>query len=120
MRVSSPELTALDLLRYASAVGGLDNVATALADLAAKLDAEKLAVLSRTFERSVVQRLGHLLERLGYADRVGLMSVALGEGSSGWVELDPAEARNPVFAPGLIEGDPKWRILVRRAPEVDR
>ncbi|MXY42529.1 MAG: hypothetical protein F4Y50_00435, partial [Dehalococcoidia bacterium] len=59
MKVSSPELTALDLLRYAPTVGGLDNVATILVELAGKIDAEKLAVLSKTFARSVVRRLGY-------------------------------------------------------------
>ena len=33
MRVSSPELTALDLLRYAHAAGTFDNIATVLSDL---------------------------------------------------------------------------------------
>ena len=120
MKVSSPELTALDLLRYAPALGGLDNVATVLGDLANDLDAEKLAALSGTVERSVGRRLGYLLESLGYADRVGLMNTALGEAQGGWVELDPTEARDALFAPSPVERDPKWRVVVRRVPEVDR
>ena len=120
MRVSSPELTALDLLRYAPALGGLDNVVTVLGDLAYGLDAEKLAALSGTVERSVVRRLGYLLESLGYADRVGLMNTALGEAQGGWVELDPTEARDPLFAPSPVARNPKWRVVVRRVPEVDR
>ena len=119
MKVSSPELTAFDLLRYAPAVGGLDYVATVLVDLAGKLDAENLAVLSRSFEGSVVRRLGYLLESRGYSEKVGLMRAALGDLSSGWVELDPTEAKDPVFATKPIERDPKWRVVVRRAPEMD-
>ena len=120
MKVSSPELTALDLLRYAPALGGLDNVVTVLGDLAYGLDAEQLAALSGTVERSVVRRLGYLLESLGYADRVGLMNTALGEAQGGWVELDPTEARDPLFAPSPVARNPKWRVVVRRVPEVDR
>ena len=120
MKVSSVELTALDLLRYAPAVGGLNNVAMVLVDLAAKLDSEKLAALSRTFERSVVQRLGYLLDSFGYADRVGTMNAALSGLSNGWVELDPTEARDPVFLPRPVERDPKWRVVVRRPPDVER
>lgn len=119
MKLSSPELTALDLLRYAPAVGGLGNVATVLIDLGAKLDAEKLAVLSRTFERSVVRRLGYLLERHGYSEKVGLMRATLGVLSGGWVELDPTEATDRVFAAKPIERNPEWRVVVRRAPEMD-
>ena len=41
MKVSSPALTALDLVRYPQASGGLDNVATVLSDLGDKIDAGK-------------------------------------------------------------------------------
>ena len=69
MRVSGPALTALDLLRYPRAAGGLDNVATVLADLAEKIDGGQLAALSAHAERPVVQRLGYLLDRLGHQER---------------------------------------------------
>src|SRR6202795_3305186 len=51
MKVSSVELTLLDLVRYPHASGGLDNIATIIADLAACIDSEKLAKLSGKFER---------------------------------------------------------------------
>ena len=65
MKLSSPELTALDLLRYPRAGGGLDNVATVIADLAEHLNAGKLATLAAAYERSVSQRLGYLLDLFG-------------------------------------------------------
>lgn len=119
MKVSSPELTALDLLRYAPSIGGLDNVATMLVELAAKIDAEKLAVLSRSFARSVVRRLGYLLESHGYSEKVTRMRKMLGDLPDGWVELDPTEAMDPVFAAKPIEREPSWRVVVRRVPELD-
>ena len=71
MKVSSPELTALDLLRYPRAAGGLDNVATVLTDLGGRLDPEKLATLSKVFERPVVQtpRTSARATRLRGSDR---------------------------------------------------
>ena len=54
---SSPELTVLDLVRYPRASGGIDNIATIIADLGGKLDIAKLAGLTRQFELSVIQRL---------------------------------------------------------------
>ena len=66
MKVSSVELTALDLLRYPQASAGLDNIVTILADLGEKINSEKLASVSVSFPKSVVQRLGHLLDQLGY------------------------------------------------------
>src|SRR5271156_6624902 len=52
MKVSSGELTLLDLVRYPHAAGGLDNIATIVSDLADRIDAGKLATLSAAYERS--------------------------------------------------------------------
>lgn len=120
MKISTPALTALDLLRYPQAAGGIDNVATVLNDLAEKIDPSKLAALSDAAERPVVQRLGHLLERLGHADRVNPMHAALtARGATPWTELDRDETRDPDFTPAPQEHDDRWRVIVRRSPEVD-
>src|SRR5665213_3002492 len=66
MRVSSLELTMLDLIRYPRAAGGLDDIATIVGDLGARIHPEKLSFLSAAFERSGIQRLGCLLERGGH------------------------------------------------------
>ena len=120
MKISSPALTALDLLRYPQAAGGIDNVATVLTDLAEKIDPSQLAALSDAAERPVVQRLGHLLERLGHADRANPMHAALtARGATPWTELDRDETRDPDFTPAPQEQDDRWRVVVRRTPEVD-
>ena len=69
MRISSIELTSLDLIRYPRAAVGFDNIATVLTDLGGKINGRKLAVLSQAFERPVVQRLGYLLGRINRDDR---------------------------------------------------
>jgi hypothetical protein len=121
MKISSIELTVLDLLRYPRASAGLDNVVTVLSDLGAKLDSQKLAALSASFERSVVQRLGHLLDRLGHADRTGPMLQRLSAHAAAlpWIELDRGEQREPGIAPDREERDDRWHVIVRRAPVVD-
>lgn len=120
MKMSSPALTALDLLRYPQAAGGIDNVATVLTDLGEKIDPSQLAALSDAAERPVVQRLGHLLERLGHADRADPMRAALmARGAAPWTELDRHETRDPDFTPAPQEHDDRWRVVVRRTPEVD-
>lgn len=120
MKISSPALTALDLLRYPQASGGLDNVATVLADLGEKISPDQLAVLSDMAERPVVQRLGYLLDRLGYLDRTGLMHTALiARGPPAWTELDRQEIRDPDFTAEPQERDDRWQVIVRRTPEVD-
>lgn len=120
MKVASAALTALDLLRYPQASGGIDNVATVLSDLAEKIDPQQLASLSATFERPVVQRLGHLLGRLGHEALATPMLEALqARGDVPWTELDRQEARDPDFALEPQERDPRWRVIVRRVPELD-
>jgi predicted transcriptional regulator of viral defense system len=120
MRVSGAALTALDLLRYPRAAGGLDNVATVLADLAEKIDGNQLGALSAVAERPIVQRLGYLLDRLGHGERTAAMySAATGQGTFRWTELDSKEAADPDFAPPIQERNERWRITVRRVPELD-
>ncbi len=98
----------------------MDNVATVLSNRRHKIDPEQLAALSALVERPVVQRLGHLLERLRYDALTGPMLEALQErGLLPWTELDRQEARDPDFAPELRERDPRRRVIVRRVPEFD-
>lgn len=120
IKISSAALTALDLLRYPQASGGIDNVATVLSDLAEKIDPQQLATLSATFERPVVQRLGHLLDRLDHeALTTPMLETLQARGDVPWTELDRQEARDPDFAPEPQERDPRWRVIVRRVPELD-
>lgn len=68
--VSSPEATALDLLGYVQHAGGLNQVATVLSELAERIDPEKLAEAARTVPVGWAQRLGYLLEHLGFDAKV--------------------------------------------------
>jgi predicted transcriptional regulator of viral defense system len=120
MKISSPELTVLDLVRYPQAGAGLDNIATVLTELAERLRPDKLAALSSAFEKAVVQRLGHLLVRLGHANAAAAMFAALSaRGALPWVELDPKQASDPDLSPPPSERDERWRVIVRRPPEID-
>ena len=121
MKISGVELTALDLLRYPRETGGLDHIATVVVDLGPRIDPDKLAALSGAFERSVVQRLGHLLERLGYRERIDELHDALTRGGEMfWVELDPQEGADRDFLSAVVERDERWRVKVRRPPEPDK
>jgi hypothetical protein len=118
MKVSSPELTALDLLRYARAAGTLDSIATVLSDLGPKLKSKPLAALAPAFERSVVQRLGFLLDHLGFAPAAAALNEHLQHAKPlPWVELDPAGVASQSASPA--ERNPRWNVIVRRMPELD-
>jgi predicted transcriptional regulator of viral defense system len=115
MAVSTPEATALDLVRYYKSAGHLAHVATVLADLAEHMDTAELAraATAGDFEMSVVQRLGHLLDSIGHSE--------LTDGLARLVEV--VEPRPTVLRPDLPDSesvfDHRWRIRVNEHVEVD-
>lgn len=67
--VSSPELTALDLILYEKEIGGINRAATVLNELAEELNFRNVGVdLFKNIPISVIQRLGYLLEELDYKE----------------------------------------------------
>lgn len=103
--VSSPELTALDLLTYPHACGGFDNVCLVVGELVGQIDYKKILAMAKNY--SVVasaQRLGFFLERLGATRE-------LTQGLREWIKkrkpsrvlLHPASARK-----GRIH--PDWNV----------
>ena len=116
MRVATPELITLDLVRYPAKAAGWCNVATVLRDLVPSLRRagmrDALAVVPATPE---LQRLGHLLERVGAASVLGVLEAALATRRLGWVPLLPGDAR-PDLEPAR---DPRWHVLVNVEPEAD-
>jgi predicted transcriptional regulator of viral defense system len=120
MKVSSPELTALDLLRYIHVAGGIDAVATVIADLGGKIDGAKLAAIAAHFDRACGQRLGYLLDRLGHAHRAQALHNRLSAREPvPWVALEPAKRGASASAPQPVERNERWRVSVLRHPEVD-
>ena len=120
MKVSSVELTALDLVRYPHAGGGLDNVVTVLSDLSEQIQPRKLAKTSSAFEVSTVQRLGHLLDRFAKHNLTRpLFDTVSKDSALPWVELEPALVSDSAFTTEPIERDELWRVVVRRKPMPD-
>lgn len=114
MRVSTPEATALDLLRYLEAAGHLGNVVTVLAELAEKMDAQRLVDVAKARgDVSTAQRLGYLLEQVG-AGEVGAALAA-------WIA-----SLRPRFVPLRSDRparraakDARWRVLVNEKVEAE-
>ena len=119
MMISSVELTALDLLRYPYASGGLSHIATVLTELATRIEPAKLGALAPTFERAVVQRLGHLLDWLGHPAAADALMALLGTRTLPWVELEPSQTRIADLTPEPAARDARWHVIVRERPEPD-
>jgi predicted transcriptional regulator of viral defense system len=114
MRVSTPEATALDRLRYLDAAGQLGHVATVLSELAEKMDAER-TVAAAKIDGSLhnAQRLGYLLDLVGAGD--------VGGGLADWIaERRPRYlALRPDRPSGVAAKDRRWRVLVNERVEVE-
>jgi predicted transcriptional regulator of viral defense system len=120
MKISSIELTALDLLRYLHVVGGIDTVATVLSDIGSRIDGGKLAALAAHFERAPIQRLGYLLDRLGHPNVAEqLRSYLFAKLPVPWIQLEPKSRKQPISQDKPIERNERWHVIVYRHPEVD-
>jgi predicted transcriptional regulator of viral defense system len=120
MKISSVELTIFDLLRYPQAAGGLDNIATVIADLGEKIDAGKLVSLAPVFERNIVQRAGYLIDRMGYKEKTEKLHEYLsGLSPLPWLELTPQSKGDPDLTPEPVERNDRWHVIIRKHPEVD-
>lgn len=62
LRYSGPELTAVDLVQFASHVGGYQRAATVLAELMDSVDVERMYGLMPFTSVTTIQRFGYLLE----------------------------------------------------------
>jgi predicted transcriptional regulator of viral defense system len=64
VQMSSPELTAIDLLRFPDKAGHLNNVATVLSDLAEKWDGRTMTALCSDLSTptTTLQRFGYILD----------------------------------------------------------
>jgi predicted transcriptional regulator of viral defense system len=113
--VSTPEATALDLVRYANRIGGADTVITILQELVESMDPMRIQdIVTMETERASLQRLGWFLDRINamkLAD--ALHSVITAKDPLSRAKLDPS---------GAWESRPaknRWRIVENAQPESD-
>ncbi|MDR2666594.1 MAG: type IV toxin-antitoxin system AbiEi family antitoxin [Holosporales bacterium] len=65
LKVSTPELLAIDLFKYSKRAGGISHIATVLSELTPHIDENKLIHLVEDLEEVCqIQRLGFILERI--------------------------------------------------------
>lgn len=114
MRVSTPELTVVDLVRFSKAAGGLDNVATILAELLPYLGEKRLMKAVRLLhDVPSTQRLGFLLDSLRARRLSAPIHAWIKKRRLGSIPLRPGEAvRN-------AEENRRWHVLVGEPIEIE-
>lgn len=115
--VSTPEATALDLVRFYKRAGYLSNVATVLSELKEHLKPEVLIKNSKeiAYEWPVIQRLGYLLSReeVGGEELAKPLAEWIAEEQPRFVPLAPYNKYNE------YNRDERWKIFINEIIEVD-
>jgi predicted transcriptional regulator of viral defense system len=115
-RVATPEMTAYDIMAYRRCCPSLDHAATVYVELGETLSAEALAGLLQPGRNvSVLQRVGWLLDYVGWQERSGLLHDALSKRRLQWRPLDPRMAT-------AGERDSRWKLIVNSdvQPDIER
>lgn len=104
--VSTPEATAVDLVGYQRQVGGLDQVATLLSELAERIDPLRLVAAAETAPTSWAQRLGYLLEQVGGSEKAVALKDYVQATARDAVPLLPGASRE------AARRDADWKLLL--------
>jgi predicted transcriptional regulator of viral defense system len=113
LRVSTPEVTAYDLLFLPKACRSLSRVATVLVELGEAMKAPALAELCELgCETIPLQRLGWLLDRTGWKKMTGKLHDALQQRKPQWRRLEPQ-------LPEKVQRNERWRIIENTDVEPD-
>lgn len=111
IKVSTPEGTAFDLMRYLHQSGHLNHVATVLSELGETIDLKKLVTVAQELSLRYSQRLGYLLDFLGYDTKLLYAFV-----SSKKLRYIPLRSDSPIDD---AEKNKKWHVVVNEKVEPD-
>lgn len=113
IQVSTPEATAIDLVGYPDRIGGLDQAATVLSELAEKIDPDKLVAAARTAPVSWAQRLGHLFEQVGESQKTQALKAYVKDTARQSVLLLPGGPKDKT------QHDRDWKVFVNAVVEAE-
>jgi predicted transcriptional regulator of viral defense system len=117
VKVSCPELTAIDLLQYEKYIGGLNRAATVISELSVAMKPENFTDELISFVPVVMlQRLGFILDKIvGKKDMANELYIAMCKKYPTWQRM-PLKAGKPDT--GFLS-DLKWKIVINSEIEID-
>ena len=117
VNISSPELTAADLVYYQKRVGGLDRVCQVINELAEAVRPKRISPdFIASLSTPTIQRLGYIFDKI--VDRPGLAQKLL-EGSK---RCNRTFFLQPFEAGGKRKGfetDERWKIIINTNVEIE-
>ncbi len=106
IKVSSPELTAFDLVQYSTKIGGLNRVIPILEDLIESINHAKLNKTAKCQKTPDMQRLGYLLEQLGSEKLAAVLFKRIGTKVLGEIPISLAHKNRE----GKLNS--KWKVII--------
>jgi predicted transcriptional regulator of viral defense system len=117
--VSTPELTAIDLLLYVKNAGGINRVATILSELAEVIDFEKVSAdFFQIANTADIQRLGYLLEILGFDDIADKLFQKSQEVNLKFRNYSLCSNKKEMHI-SEYQINKKWKIIINETIEID-
>ncbi len=117
LKISNPALTATDLIQYAKRIGGMNRVATVLAELTESIQPDAFDTnLLQHVPVTALQRLGYLLDKI--FDKQTLANAlyqALKKNNSPLFRI-PLKASAPEKG---FSADDRWKVIINTTIELD-
>jgi len=111
--VSSPEVTAFDLIKYLKQSGHINHVSTVLAELGEKIDPKKLSKVAIDFPQACIQRTGYILEYVGFRNKIKYLLEYIHNSPPRYYPLRPDKNWN------LENKDKNWHLYINEHLEPD-
>lgn len=113
VNVSTPEGTSFDLIRYLHQSGHLNHVATILSELAEEIDGEKLVLIAQNLSFRYTQRLGYLLDILGFESLTQPLAQFIEKRRLPYISLRPDKPKDKA------QRNTKWRLFINEQIDPD-
>ena len=112
MRVSTPETTVVDLVRFSKSAGDLDHVATVITELSSSLEPKRLLAAARQVgDIPNAQRLGYVLEKTSTRRLAGPLL--------NWINRCSAKRIRLRTSSDDGREDSRWHVTVDRPLEIE-
>jgi len=116
MKISTPETTAMDMLKYIRQSGGISRITTVLEELAETISPKVLADLAiQSEEQTWIHRLGFLFDQLNYPILANVLYDKIEKGKQP-VDIIPLVPYTPITG---APRNKKWHIAINATVESD-
>jgi predicted transcriptional regulator of viral defense system len=113
INISTPEVTAFDLIKYMRQSGHINHVATILSELEENIKAQNLKNTAIYYPPAYSQRLGYMLDELGYPDKTHTLNRFIRKISHRYI---PLRSDGPK---GSFPKSEKWYVIINEELEPD-